>query len=400
MRLAYLTAVWPSPSETFLAREVDGLRAAGIDLRVFALRPGNGHRDPLACYAPSLVAHGRRPDSWHPILRRRPELARITAGCRSAAQLRHITTALWLAEQMVDQGCDALHAAWANLPADLAWMAHQLGGPAYTVAGHAFDVFVTSQVRDAAWHEARGFVTCNRVAWRTLASRLGPGCVTWLPHGLPLAQWPQRESCPAPPLVLGVGRLVPKKGFDTLVRALAMLNPRPRLVVLGDGPERARLLALAADLGVGLELPGQIPPEHVRGWLAQASALALPSRVTASGDRDGLANVILEAMATGVPVMSTPAGSAEDAIAHGQTGLLVPPGDPAALAEALSRVLADGVLAAGLVAKARARVEHRFDLEVNTARLARWLVSMHGRSVDGLGSLNGGRTSGPSGDTG
>ena len=376
MRLAYLTAVWPSPSETFLAREVDGLRAAGVDLRVFALR-ADGPADPTVGYAPP---------PWHTARVRHPAtVARLAAGCRSAAQLRHLPSALWLAEQMAEQGCNALHAAWANLPADLAWMAQQLGGPAYTVAGHAFDVFVTQQVRPAAWADVLGFVTCKRAAQRALARRLGADRVTYLPHGLPLDQWPRRVGTPLEPLILGVGRLVPKKGFDTLVRAVARLNLAPRLVVLGDGPERERLTELAAGLGVALELPGQIPAGQVRGWLERASLLALPSRVTARGDRDGLANVILEAMAVGVPVVSTAAGSAEDAIAHGRTGLLVPADDAQSLADSLGRVLTHGGLAERLAHGARAQVEHRFNLEVNTARLARWLSSVHSRRRDGLG---------------
>jgi glycosyltransferase involved in cell wall biosynthesis len=159
--------------------------------------------------------------------------------------------------------------------------------------------------------------------------------------------------------------------------------PGARLVLLGEGPERAVLAAQARELGVDARLAGRVAEAEVAAWLARASVLALPSRVAAGGDRDGLANVLLEAMASGVPVVTTAAGSAEDAVAHRRTGLIVPPDDPAALAAALRAVLAEPALAAALAARARRLVEQRYTLEVNTLRLARWLTAAAGsREVD------------------
>jgi phosphatidylinositol alpha-1,6-mannosyltransferase len=100
--------------------------------------------------------------------------------------------------------------------------------------------------------------------------------------------------------------------------------PGARLVLLGEGPERAVLAAQARELGVDARLAGRVAEAEVAAWLARASVLALPSRVAAGGDRDGLANVLLEAMASGVPVVTTAAGSAEDAVAPRRTGLIVP----------------------------------------------------------------------------
>lgn len=369
MRLAYLTLHWPAPTETFLAREVDGLRAAGLDLRVFALAPAAGTaHDPAASYPPTPL----RPRSAL-------DLARLALAARRPRDLRHLPTAAWLADAVRAAGCTALHAAWANLPADLAWAAQQLGAPAYTIAGHAHDVFVGQPARPAAWRAARGFVVCNRAAWRAVAAQLGPAAVTYLPHGLPLADWPPRTALPTQPLIVAVGRLVPKKGFDLLLAALARTAAPPPLVIAGEGPERAALTAQAQQLGVDLQLPGHVAPAAVRDLLHRASLLVLPSRRTPQGDRDGLANVILEAMAVGVPVLTTTAGAATDGLDHGRTGWLVAPEDVPALAAAMDRLLSDPPLTAALGARARARVEHRFNLEVNSTMLARWLRAHHAR---------------------
>lgn len=372
VRLAYLLGSYPVASETFLARELAGLRAQGLGLDLYALGAGEASAEVVA----------RRPPWWQlrwwlPVWRRPSALTRILAAClrrprRALSWLRNLPTAAWLAASTAE--ADLVHAAWAGLPAQVAWMARQLGGRPYTVAGHAADVFTADRAADVALREACGVTVCNRGAWRELARVPGvrPRLV-YHPHGLPLAAWPYRgEARPAPPLVLAVGRLVEKKGFDVLLAAVAALEPRPALALVGDGPARPALEALAARLGLTVTWAGQVSEAHVRRWLSAASVLVLPSRVNRAGDRDGLANVLLEALASGVPVLSTAAGSATDVVRDGRTGLLVQPDDPAALARALAWMLADEARAARLARAGRALVEHRYDLRVNTGRLAEW----------------------------
>jgi len=339
LRLGYLVGDWPVLSETFLAREVEALPRCGVEPVIFSLAALQPAPPPLT-----------------------PGLIRVlTVARRRPAWLRWLPAAAGL----------ALHAAWSNLPAQVAWMARQLGGPPYTVAGHARDVFGPPEAAAEALAEARGLSACNRAAWRALAGRCGACRVACLPHGLPLAQWPFQPLEGRQPIILGIGRLVPKKGFDTLVRTVFGSQA---LVILGDGPERDPLAALAA----------AVSQDEVRAWLGRAAVLVLPSRVTPDGDRDGLANVLLEAAATGAPLVTTPAGAATDLVRHGVSGLLAPPDDPAALGAAIARVLNEPGLARRLAAGARAAVEQCYDLEVNTARLARWLRAQHRpESVDG-----------------
>jgi glycosyltransferase involved in cell wall biosynthesis len=138
------------------------------------------------------------------------------------------------------------------------------------------------------------------------------------------------------PLLLAVCRLEPQKGVDVAVRALARVRavePAAELVVLGEGPERERLDGLARELDVPVHLLGRVP--DVAAWLRRADVLVHPARW------EGFGLALLEAMLAQLPVVATNVSSIPEIVAEGETGLLVPPDDPGALAEALARVLAD-----------------------------------------------------------
>lgn len=381
MRVAWLCGHWPSPTETFLAREIEALASAGIEVVPVAFRAA-GTPDPRALYRPvcprpaELAALSRAPCAAGGVLA--ACLAAPTLGV-AARWLRNMPFAAWLAGWCRRVGVELVHAAWSGVPAQVAWMCRRFGGPLYTVAAHARDVFAPPEAAPIALTEAAGVVVCNRAARDALTSRLPALAdrLVHIPHGLPLERFPLRTTPPTtPPLILGVGRLVAKKGFDTLIEAVATLvaaGQAVKVMILGEGPERERLARRATERGVCLALHGHVDESEVSAALAAATALALPSRVAPDGDRDGLANVLLEAMAVGTPVVTTTAGSATDAVTDGETGLLVPPDDSAALAAALRRLLDDPALGRRLAAAARARVELDFDVSVNAARLAAWL---------------------------
>jgi colanic acid/amylovoran biosynthesis glycosyltransferase len=143
----------------------------------------------------------------------------------------------------------------------------------------------------------------------------------------------------SPPRVVAVGRLVPKKGFDVLVRAAHRLPPEVVVEIVGDGPQRAELEALARGR---VRFSGALSHARALARLSGASAFALPCRELPSDDRDGLPVALVEAMRAGLPVVTTAVGGIPELVRDGETGLLVAPGDDAALAAALRSVLQDG----------------------------------------------------------
>jgi glycosyltransferase involved in cell wall biosynthesis len=175
-----------------------------------------------------------------------------------------------------------------------------------------------------------------------------------IPNGVDLAEVGERGAAPCahpwladrqpPPVILAVGRLVEQKNFGTLVQAFAMARQSAplRLLIIGDGPERERLLRRAAELGIGGEMAILPHTANPISCMARSAVLALPSW------REGSSNVLLEALAVGLPVVaSRTAGSAPDVLDGGRFGLLVDPHDPAALAAAILRQIGPDAIAPG-----------------------------------------------------
>jgi colanic acid/amylovoran biosynthesis glycosyltransferase len=176
-------------------------------------------------------------------------------------------------------------------------------------------------------------------------------------------------AIPREPFVLFVGRLDEKKGCEYLIRAMRRVQavlPQVRLVLVGDGPLREELRALAAESPMQCDLVGWQSSEQVRQWLNRASVFAAPSVTAASGDSEGLPTVILEAQAMGVPVVATEHAGAVEAIVHEETGMLGAERDVCKLTENITRVCSDDRLWSTLSGNARRQVETSFDIRGRT----------------------------------
>ncbi|MCG8694760.1 MAG: glycosyltransferase, partial [Minwuiales bacterium] len=177
-----------------------------------------------------------------------------------------------------------------------------------------------------------------------------------------------------PGRIVSVGRFIEKKGFPVLVEACRLLRDRKQsfeCLILGDGPMRVELEAQIARSGLGavVRLGGSLPQERLIAEMQTGAVVALPCIVSESGDRDGLPTVLLEAMALGLPVVTTTVSGGPEIVVDGETGSLCPPGDPAALAAALENLLANPDRAAAMGVAGRIRAERLFDLEKNVAQL-------------------------------
>jgi colanic acid/amylovoran biosynthesis glycosyltransferase len=185
------------------------------------------------------------------------------------------------------------------------------------------------------------------------------------------------QFCPQPqvqrdPIVLFVGRLVEKKGCAYLIQAMATVQetlPHARLVIIGDGPLRSDLMALAADCLNSAEFLGRQPAETVRQWMNQATVFSVPSVVTAAGDAEGLGMVFLEAQAMGLPVVSSLSGGIPEVVIHGETGFLAPERDVQGLSDYLITLLQQPELRSQFGKAGRKRVCQHFNITTQTAQL-------------------------------
>lgn len=165
---------------------------------------------------------------------------------------------------------------------------------------------------------------------------------------------------PAGDTLLAFGRVVPEKGFDLALRALALLPAETRLVLAGDGPARPGLEALAAELGVAsrIDFRGWVHPDEVPALIDTADCVLMPSRW-----REPFGLVAVQAGQMGRPLVATRVGGLPEIVRDGETGLLVPPEDPAALAAAVLRLRTDPGFAARLGAAARRHTKEHFSMD-------------------------------------
>jgi glycosyltransferase involved in cell wall biosynthesis len=383
--LAILVKRFPRLSETFVLNEIVQLRDYGLPVSLHAVMdPREPHVHPEAealrdhvCYLRSgsgIVSSIRlTPDVLASALRHPGGTLKgvqFALGRRSAATWRHLAEALVLAGHLKRERAAHLHAHFAHGPAAIAYLAHLVTGIPFSFTAHAKDLYTTPSEYVTQRGRAASFVvTCTEANREYLAQLLGEQAtkVMVCRHGVDLARFGSIVREPIPGRILSVGRLVPKKGFDTLLRALGILADRGvpfDCRIVGGGALAGDLRALAASVSIEqrVRFLGARPQTMLLQEYAQAEVFALAPVVTQDGDRDGIPNVLREGMASSVPVVSTAISGIPELIRDGETGLLVPPRDPTALADALQLLLSDSGIRKRLAEAGRRWVSSHCDL--------------------------------------
>ncbi|HVT44366.1 MAG TPA: glycosyltransferase [Thermoanaerobaculia bacterium] len=367
--LAILVKRFPRLSETFVLNEVLELRRQGVSLRLFAmLDPEEAQKQPEAeAMRPEVFFLRAAGAGATDRLRRVGELAKVALshpfgfiralGLVSAggtSPWRHLLDAVVLVRQLRASGCRHIHAHFAHGPASVAHLASAISGIPFSFTAHAKDLFTTppgAVARRA--HDARFALTCTESSAQHMRNMLAPEerrKVAAYPHGIDLARFGSVVRQPADGRILAVGRLVPKKGFDRLLHALALLAERGiafDCVILGDGPQKEALQSLSRDLGLETRVTFEKgrPQAELLACYAEASVFVMSSVVTSAGDRDGVPNVLMEAMACGIPVVASDISGIPELVTDRHDGLLVPSGDHEAIADALQELLTNSARA-------------------------------------------------------
>ncbi len=400
--VGYVVKCYPRFSETFVVREVIAREAAGERIAIASLRAPKDprfHADLARVRAgvtwiPTGSGSGRSTAAaWRAL----DDVRVLVGGVLPQPALTALADeepdvaaqGVLLAAWALQQGVGHLHAHFASLPARTTRLAALLTGLPWSVTAHAKDLFHADvdprRLRAvlAGPHGADAVVAVSDSSTAWVRERFPTAPVHRVHNGLELAgstsgaarglAWSSPRRRPA--VVAAVGRLVPKKGFDDLLAAVAVLRDRgvpARLRLAGAGEQEGALRARvgALDLHDRVELLGPLTQEEVVDLVRGAAVMAAPCRVAEDGDRDGLPTVVLEALALGTPVVSTPVVGVPEAVETERTGLLVPERDPLALADALERLLQDADLRERLSVAGRARVEERFDVRDQARALA------------------------------
>src|SRR5262245_10326321 len=384
--LAVLVNGFPRLSETFVLNELLDFERRGLRLHLVALRRPDeiiqqqalddlrapveylDEGSPLSRRLAVRTAHAAL------LVRRGPSYLDALGEvlCSPDFSRPALAGAALLAHRLLRLGCPPLYVHFAHKPGTYGRFAARLAGVPYALSAHAKDIWLTpSRELKAKASDAEVVLTCTEEARAYVHGLVGGSTqVHRIYHGVEVPRSPPQVDCGETPVVLLVARLVEKKGVDQLIRAAALLRARGAECVVriaGEGPEWARLQRLAHELRVAdrVTFLGPLMESEVRAEYRRASVFALPCQLRPNGDRDGLPNVLLEAMARGLPVVSTTLAGVREAVVDGESGLLVAPHDEVGLAGALERLLSDTALRSRLGATARRRVAERFDRHAN-----------------------------------
>jgi glycosyltransferase involved in cell wall biosynthesis len=397
-RIAVVLKGYPRLSETFIAQEILALERRGLHLEIWSLRrPTDRAYHPMhkairapVSYLPEYLrdAPFRVLRGFLAALRRRHLPALLKLFLRdllrdpTASRLRRLGQALVLARELPAQSTH-IHVHFLHTPASVARYAALLTGRGWSFSAHAKDIWTTpdwdlaEKLRDARWG-----VTCTRDGQRRLDA-LAQGRTLLAYHGLDLGRFPDAPrrddprdgTDPAAPLrLVCVGRLVAKKGHDDLIDALAGLPAALhwRLVLIGGGELRGALEARVRERGLAgrVTFRGALAQPEVIAAMREADLFVLPTKPGPGGDRDGLPNVLMEAASQALPILATAFGGTPEFICDGVHGVLVPPGEPAALTAALTGLAGDPDRRRRLGAAARARLVRDFSEEAAVSLIA------------------------------
>jgi glycosyltransferase involved in cell wall biosynthesis len=386
MRTAYILLWFPAPTETFIFREVVNLRRFGLPVQVFTLYGERGANlsEEMRAAAGDVerLGIGSLPELVGALMfwwRRKPKAVREIAASLRRLDWRHLEKSAenaWallasfaLARRFEAAGIEHIHAPWASGCATAAWAAAKLTGRPFSFTARAWDIYppdglIREKIRDASLIRTETAANVRHLS-SFADGRLDKFRVTY--NGVPLdAAATAAVAMRAPYRLLAAGRFVRKKGFDQLLHAAKLLADNKvdfRLDIAGDGLLRWPLKRLARRLGLSerVRFRGFVPHDAMSDLYAAADIFIMPCMVAPSSDRDGLPTVILEALLHRVPVITTAVSGIPELIVDGLTGVLVNERDPAAIAAAVKRLLADRGEALAMAERGRARVLDQFD---------------------------------------
>ncbi len=408
-RVVYLVRSFPRFSQTFILNELLALEALGIEITVIALVKADDPltqegldrlrarvvflddhpKSPIGTTVEHVRTLARRPGryagaAWH--LMRQPE---ATTGYHGVTRWQAFDLGV-RAVRALDLGTRRapapIHAHFAHDPALVAQVIADLVSVPFSFTGHARDlVQISPRALASRVASARAVITCctvNAELLRSVSDGEHGRKVVVIPHGVDVVAFapaidPSRRRRGS---VAAVGRLIEKKGFDVLIDAVADVvhsGVEVHLTIYGDGPLRSELAARVARarLDDHVTLAGECTQAELQDLLPQFTFFALTPYVAGDGDRDGLPTVLIEAMACGLPVVTTQVAGIPDLVTDGVNGIVCPPQQVAPVARALSAMLTDEPTRNRMAAAARATVVADFNRDVTSRRIADLLLA-------------------------
>jgi len=399
-RLGIIISMFPELHETFILRELVALERRGMRFDIFSMQYP---RDPITIddairlstertHYSGLLTAGTVLAFFRALLRQPVKLSKAIMQViwhgrdRPKDVIKNLAVlplSLYIGERGRALGITHWHGHWANIPTTACWYLGRVHSLSWSAAIHGEDIFSPNRFLQYKLNDARFCVVCSAYFCNHIKQALQldePEHVHVNYHGLdprvtqraPMVR--DNEDDQSLPTIVSIGRLVPTKGHDVLIKACAKLADEGmlfRLQIVGSGPDEIELqkLAVASGIEKHVELKGALAFEDVLQTLENADVFALAPRLLAGHPPDGIPNVIAEAMALGIPVVTTRVSAIPELVSDGETGTLVEVDDIDAFAQALKTVLTTPALASAFSKAARHRVAQLFDQDANIDEL-------------------------------
>jgi len=398
-KVTYLLSQFPETHETFILREILEMERQGVSVEIVSLKKCHDeviqtdalrlkdrtHYLTVSVWLKAIIFTGnyllKHPLKFAGILRtlyrdnkKHPGYLLKTLGL--------LPIGVYVGQKSRQLGARKIHAHWATVPAETAWVASRTSGLPFSFTAHAWDIFLHPGNLERLIDDADKVITCTKFNKSYMSEKFGRDfgnkiVVTY--HGLDFSGiLPKNGAVTAEFHALAIGRLVEQKGFSDLLKAVSHLKKRGRNITLwlvGEGPLRGELEKMSRQLDIQdcVEFKGMLLQQEVFSLMRQADVLIMPSVIAKNSDRDGIPNVILEAMAHRLPVIGSNVSGLPEVIIDHVTGLLVQPGAPEELAGAIEWLMTNSIETKLMVEKAGHLLSENFDIHKNVFRMRKEL---------------------------
>jgi glycosyltransferase involved in cell wall biosynthesis len=391
-RIAYILGTYPLPTTTFIDREIAETLRRGVDLELVAVRKHPSFKKRPEIEQLENRIHYILPVPWLKFVytnlfllitnfrtykdtfqfflgHKDPNLSRHKA-------LMHFFEGVRAVQILRKKKIDHVHAHFADRASSLAMIVSAFLDIPYSLTAHAADIYVSPVMLKEKIGGAKFVTTCTGYNKKHLES-ITPKRIELVYHGIDFGHifaGKEAECHNGKQLILSVGQLKKKKGFEHLIRACSLIRAKRDdflCDIVGEGPERGKLERLIKELHLDdtVKLLGHLPNEKVMQKYVDASLFVLACVIDPNGDRDGIPNVLLEAMAHKVPVVSTKLSGIPEVVQDGVNGTLVDAGDAAGLSRAIEKLLNDNTLEKTYGANGYRLVREQFDIRQNIQKL-------------------------------
>ena len=387
IKIAYILGCFPDGTPTFVFNEISGLGRLGVDITIFSVhksknagyQPSYKTMLPNTVYADPLYSHPIILSHLYYFFRRPLVYFMLLFHYKNYGGRKAFWEGVYFSRRIKQLGIKHVHAHFAWTAADVARLISSLTKIPFSFTAHARDIYVEADHLEEKLKEAKFIVTCVRNNKNYLTQKFGQILgkkIKVVYHGIDLRMFKSTETKEKVVDILSIGNLVEKKGFHYLIEACEILKKRGILfkcLVIGEGYLKSQFVDMIKefDLEKYIELTERKPQSELPQIYAKSRIFVLPSFITDEGDRDGIPNVIAEAMTMGMPVISSNNPNLSELIEHRKNGILVKEKDPPALANAIEKLLFDKRLREELGKNAREKIVKHFDTKQHLQTLAK-----------------------------